>query len=127
MTKMELRMKRIVRFVCVGALVLIPIVGLLVIVPNWAFGAGIDPQIIADGKPWNAAKADGMTMRLILNPAGDGKFIQGSMGMALKWKVTRDVMCISPSMGPKRCMTFVPVPGGYDGMTNGKLELLLRR
>jgi hypothetical protein len=124
---MELRMKRIVRSVFIGALIIIPIIGLLVMVPNWAFGAGIDPKTVADGKPWNAAKADGMTMKLILNPAGDGKFMRGSMGMALKWKVEGDVMCISPSMGPKRCMTFVPVPGGYDGMTNGKLELLLRR
>jgi hypothetical protein len=120
-------MKRVVRFVVVGALVLIPIIGLLVIVPNWAFGASIDPKIIADGKPWNAAKSDGTTMQLIFNPAGEGKFMRGSMSMTLKWKVTGDVMCISPSMGPKRCMTLVPVPGGYDGMTNGKLELLLRR
>jgi hypothetical protein len=120
-------MKRGVRFMCVAALALIPIVGLLVIVPNWAFGAGIDPKMIADGKPWNAAKTDGMTMQLILNPAGDGKFMRGMMGMSLKWAVTGDVMCISPSMGPKRCLTFVPVIGGYDGMTNGKLELLLRR
>jgi hypothetical protein len=124
---MELFMKRVVKFVVVGALVLIPIIVLLVIVPSWAFGASIDPKIIADGKPWNAAKSDGMTMQMILNPTGEGKFMRGSMGMALKWKVTGDVMCISPSMGPKRCMTFVPVPGGYDGMTNGKLELLLRR
>lgn len=120
-------MKRVIRFVCVGALVIIPIIGLLVIVPQWAFGAGIDPKVVADGKPWNAAKADGMTMQLILNPAGDGKFMRGSMGMTLKWALTGDVMCISPSMGPKRCMTFVPVPGGYDGMQDGKLERLLRR
>ena len=120
-------MKRIVRSVCIGALIIIPIIGLLVMVPNWAFGAGIDPKAVADGKPWNAARADGLTMQLILNPAGDGTFMRGSMGMTLKWTVKGDVMCISPSMGPKRCMTFVPVPGGYDGMQDGKLELLLRR
>jgi hypothetical protein len=124
---MELSMKRIVRVVYVGTLLVVPIIGFLVVGPKWAFGAGVDPKIITDGKPWKAAKTDGITMQLILNPAGDGKFQRGNMGMTLKWKVKGDVMCISPSMGPQHCMTFVPVPGGYDGLTNGKLELLLRR
>lgn len=120
-------MKLMAGSACIGGIIAVPIIGLLLGISNCAFGAGIDPKIIADGKTWNAAKADGMTMLLTLGPSGAGKFTRGSMSMTLTWKATGDVMCISPSMGAKRCMTFVPVPGGYDGMKDGKLELLLRR
>lgn len=45
--------------------------------PCLLFAEDIDPKNIADGKKWNTAKADGMTMQIVLYPAGDGKFMRG--------------------------------------------------
>jgi hypothetical protein len=82
--------------------------------------------VLADGRPWEARPASGPPARLTLNPGGTGK-LDGMMSFPVSWAIRGPSLCLVIGPMGTKCLGFRAVSGGYEGLIEGRRDILLSR